>query len=308
MRSNKVEIVTPVHNRLELTLQCLKSLSRLDLTGIDIHIIIVDDGSTDGTTEAVRENFPEVEVITGDGNLWYTAGTNLGIEAALKHNPDYILCINNDQIFDEKCVRKMVECAEKYPRSVVGALLLLWDKPHQLFQTSPKWNYLRGGWRHWQKQTVWTIPKKTWEVDLIVGNCVLYPARAIREVGLMNAEKLVQFGDVEYTPRMKKAGWRLLIEPQARVFCQPNNPTPQIRKMKLSEMVNALIFDIGNIHNFRRRLYLSLHSAPNKTQGFIAFCLFYILLPFGNNAEQKFLNQEKEPPLSEIFSQRVVKE
>ncbi len=306
--TKKVEIVTPVHNRRELTLQCLKSLSRIDQTGFETHIIIVDDGSTDGTAEAIRENFPDVEVIGGDGNLWYTAGTNLAIEAALKHDPDYILCINDDQVFDEKCVRKMVECAEKYPRSVVGALLLLWDQPHQLFQTSPKWNYLRGGWRHWNQQTVWTIPKKPWEVDLIVGNCVLYPARVIREVGLMNARKLVQFGDVEYTPRMKKRGWRLLIEPQARVFCKPNNPTPQVRRMKFFQKINALVFDIGNIHNFRRRLYLSLHSAPNKKEGFLAFCMFYILLPFGRNSEQNFIRQQKEPPLSEVFSQMVIKE
>jgi GT2 family glycosyltransferase len=308
MKNKRVEIVTPVHNRRDLTLQCLKSLSRIDRTGLDIHIIIVDDGSTDGTSEAIRENYPEVEIIRGDGSLWYTAGTNLGIEAALKHNPDYVLCINDDGIFEDKCVRKMVECAEKYPRAVVGAILLLWDKPHQLFQTSPKWDYLTGGWRHWHKQTVWTIPKKPWEVDLIVGNCVMYPAQAIREVGLMNAKKLVQYGDAEYTPRMKKRGWRLLIEPQARVFCKPNNIAPKIRKMKFSELLNVLIFDIGHMHNIRRRLYLNLYSAPNKMQGFAAFCLFFLRLPFGKNPEQLFAKQEKEPPLSEIFSHAVVKD
>ena len=87
----RVEIITPVHNRRDITLQCLKSLARINSNALDIHIIIVDDGSTDGTSEAISANYPQVEIIKGDGNLWFTAGTNRGIEAALKHNPDYIL-------------------------------------------------------------------------------------------------------------------------------------------------------------------------------------------------------------------------
>src|SRR5687768_11634675 len=154
MRPIKVEIVTPVHNRRAETLQCLRSLARANTDNLQLHIIVVDDGSTDGTSEAVAEEFPDVEVIHGDGNLWYTAGTNRGIEAAFRHDPDYILAINNDSIFDENCIARMVACAEKFPRSVIGALLLTWDVPHKVFQVSPRWELLRGGYRHWYHQTV----------------------------------------------------------------------------------------------------------------------------------------------------------
>ncbi|HMJ07579.1 MAG TPA: glycosyltransferase, partial [Pyrinomonadaceae bacterium] len=120
MKTVRIEIITPVHNRREETLRCLKSLGRSKLDGIKAHIIVVDDGSTDGTSESVREQYPEVEIVNGDGNLWYTAGTNRGLKAALMHDPDYILAINDDSIFDENCIRRLVECAEKYPNSVVG--------------------------------------------------------------------------------------------------------------------------------------------------------------------------------------------
>lgn len=308
MKNRKVEIVTPVHNRRDLTLQFLRSLERIDRTGIDVHAIIIDDGSTDGTSEAVREYFPQVEIVSGDGSLWYTAGTNRGIEAALKHDPDYILCVNNDSIFEEKTIRKMVECAEKYPRSVVGAVLLLWDTPHKVFQTSPKWSVKWGGWRHWQNQTVWTLPEKPWEVEIIVGNCVLFPAEVIREVGLMNEKLLVQYGDAEYTPRMRKKGWRLLIEPQARIFCKPNDLPPKLKEMPLKKLIKVLFFDAHNVHSLRRRLYMNLGGAPNYFYGILAFLVFFMRLGLGKNAEGGWAFRQAEKPLKEIYADSVVKD
>ena len=304
----RVEIVAPVHNRREITLQCLQSLSRIDKTNLDVHVVIVDDGSTDGTSEAVRAQFSEVEIVEGDGNLWFTEGTNVGIRAALKHNPKYVLLINDDAVFDEKFLRRMVETAEKNPRSVVGSLLLLWDVPHKIFQVSPVWDTRAGGWRHWQNQTVWTVPKKAWEVDIIVGNCVLVPAAAIGEAGLMNSKKYPNFGDVEYTPRLKKRGWRLLIEPRARVFCQPNNIPASVRKLGLRKMLNALIFDLKHIHNLRRRFYGNFDSAPSRWQGTLAFAIFFLRLALGRNAESDWALNRQEKPLAETFAKAQVED
>lgn len=302
----RVEIITPVHNRRDITLQCLKSLARINKTGLDVHIIIVDDGSTDGTSEAVAENYPEVEIVRGDGNLWFTAGTNRGIEAALKHDPDYVLTINDDAVFDENFLQLMIETAEKYPRSVIGALLLLWDMPHKIFQVSPQWDFWAGGFRHWVQQTIWTVPKRAWEVELIVGNCVLFPAEAIKECGLMNEKKFPHFGDAEYTPRMRRKGWRLLIEPRARVFCQPNNLPPRVRQMPLKKMFKTLFIDLGNAHSLRRRFLATWYGAPNKLEGFLAFPIFCIRWALGKNIEGNYANQIKEKPLSETYSDKIL--
>ncbi|HEX8733829.1 MAG TPA: glycosyltransferase family 2 protein [Pyrinomonadaceae bacterium] len=304
----RVEIVAPVHNRREITLQCLRSLSRIDKTNLDVHIVIVDDGSTDGTSEAIRQNFPEVEIIAGDGNLWFTEGTNVGIRAALRHQPKYVLLINDDAVFDEKFLRSMVETAEKNPRSVVGSLLLLWDEPHKIFQVAPVWETRSGGWRHWQNQTVWTVPEKAWEVDIIVGNCVLVPAAAMSEAGLMNSKKYPNFGDVEYTPRLKKRGWRLLIDPRARVFCQPNNIPASVRKLGLRKMIDALVFDLKHIHNLRRRFYGNWDSAPSRWQGTLAFGIFFLRAALGRSVESEWAQSREEKPLAETFAKAQVKD
>jgi GT2 family glycosyltransferase len=271
-RSIHVEIVTPVHNRRETTLQCLRSLSRIDRTGLKVHIIIVDDGSTDGTSEAVRQQFPEVEIIQGDGNLWYTAGTNRGIEAALLKRPDYILAINDDSIFEAQFLQHMIRCARENPRSIVGALLLLWDRPHKVFQVCGRWQTWYGGWRTPQGLTVWTVPDEPWEVNIIVGNCVLYPVAAIEQAGLMKEKAFPYgFGDSEYTPRMRRAGWRLLIEPRARVWCEPNRIAPPLRSLPVRQLLKTLFLDRSSQHNLVRMFVTRCHAAPSRLQGVAAF-------------------------------------
>lgn len=269
-----VEITAPVHNRCDITLQCLRSIARIDRTGLNVHVIIVDDGSTDGTSEAIQKEFPDVEIVKGDGNLWYTAGTNRGIEAALEKNPDYVLAINDDAVFDEQFLQRMVNCAESNPKSVVGPLLLLWDTPHQVFQVGPKWRTWYGGWQFPQKQTIWTLPRNPWEVEAIVGNCVLIPIEAIKQLGLMDAKTFPHYGDADYTVRMRRAGWRLLLEPGARVFCQPNVPPPTLSRLSLKRLSNHLLFNERSPHSLSKRWILNWRTAPSRLLATVAFGVF----------------------------------
>jgi GT2 family glycosyltransferase len=304
-RPARVEIVAPVHNRREITLQCLRSLSRIDRSGLEVHVVIVDDGSTDGTPDAIRAEFPQVEIVSGDGTLWFTAGTNRGIEAALRHDPDFVLTINDDEVFDAMFLQRMIATARRFPRSIVGALLLLWDEPHRVFQVSPRWELRSGGFRHWVRQTVWTVPASAWEVELIVGNCVLFPAEAIRENGLMDERRFPHYGDAEYTPRMRRNGWRLLIEPGARVFCQPNNVPPTVRRMPLARMLRTLVWDLGNANSLRRRFLANWCGAPNRLEGALAFPVFFLRWAVGRNVEGTYAYRRPEPPLSETYADRT---
>ncbi len=302
----RVEIVAPVHNRRDITLQCLASLAKIESDGLDVHIVIVDDGSTDGTSEAIRKEFPGVEVVAGDGNLWFTEGTNVGVRAALKHNPKYILTINDDAVFDADFLRFMVETAEANERSVVGSLLLLWDTPHRLFQVAPVWNTFLGGWRHWHNQTVWTIPEKPWKVGAIVGNCLLVPSDAIREAGLMDSKNYPNFGDAEYTPRLKRMGWQLLIDPRARVFCQPNNIPARVLQLSWGQKLRLLILDKGQPHNLRRRFRSMWDSAPTKVDAILAFGAFLGRIALRKNMEGEWGMRQFEQPLKETFKHEIM--
>jgi GT2 family glycosyltransferase len=275
----RVEIVTPVHNRKALTLQCLRSLSKINGVGLTIHTIILDDGSTDGTAEEISRLFPEVEIIRGDGNLWYAGGTNLGIERALKNHPDYILAINDDTIFHESFLQRLIKCSERNPKSIIGALLLLWDRPHAVFQVGARWDTWYGGWRHSSNYTAWTVPQEAFEVEHIVGNCVLYPVAAILQNGLMNHSKLPHLtADIEYTIRMRRSGWRLLIEPSAYVWCQPNIIKPPIGTLNIRSILRELLFDVNNQRNLVQLFKTRWYSAPSRYQALAASFIFFVRL------------------------------
>ena len=303
----RLAIVSPVHNRRELTLQCLRSLSRIDSSGVEINVYIVDDGCTDGTREAIEDNFPDVKIVQGTGDLWYTAGTNLGVVAALKCKPDYVLCINDDSIFEERSILRMVECAQRHKRSVVGGLLLLWDAPHRVFQVAPVWKTWKGGWQHWYEQTIWTIPENVWEVDMIVGNCILYPAAVFEECGLLRPQVSAQYGDAEFTTRLRRSGWRLLIEPRARVFCQPNPEHVSITTQPLSKQVDLLFRKRSSGMNVMHQLRQSIHTAPNRLSGLAAFTAFY-----ANIVRRKLFRSNGGRPaegkLSDHFAGNVVRD
>ena len=306
-RNIRVQIVAPVYNRKAITLLCLKSLEKIDRTGLDVGVVIVDDASPDGTGDAIRHQFPAVDVVQGTGDLWFTEGTNVGVRRALERDPKYVLMINDDQVFDSNFLISMVETAEKYPRSVVGSLLLLWDTPHRLFQVSPKWNTWLGGWRHWYSQTVWTIPTKPWRVPLIVGNCVLVPAKALRESGLMNSKRYPNFGDAEITPRLRKEGWELLIDPNARVFCMPNTPPPRVRNLGWRQKFNDLFVDLGKNQNLRRRFYAYWDGAPSKLTGTLAFFVFLARIALRRNTEtEAWALSQAEEPLAKTFASAVL--
>lgn len=271
----KIELVIPVYNRRETTVQGLRSLRRIDCRNLEVHTIVIDDGSSDGTSEAIRRDFPDVQILRGDGTLHYAAGTNRGISAALRRNPDYIVTMNDDAVFHEQFLQRLVKTAETNPHSVVGALLLLWDVPHRVFQVDFKWKTSAGGWLQTENATVFDFPPKAFEVEGMAGNCVLFPVEAIRACGLMDEEKFPHgWGDIQYVVRMKKMGWRLLVEPKSYVWCEPNtNPKP-LHQLSKREILKTLFRNRRHPMNLQRQFVARWESAPTKTKALISFLVY----------------------------------
>jgi len=123
----------------------------------------------------------------------------------------------------------------------------------------------------------------------------------------MNSKRYPNFGDAEFTPRMRKHGWNLLIDPRARVFCQPNAISSSIRKMGLKKIPSELIFDLRSGPNLRRLFYSYLDSAPSRFQGFLTFFAYMFWGILGNRPWAKRWRQSSgEEPLSKTFASSVL--
>jgi len=119
---SKVFCVIPVHNRLELTKQCLKYLEDQDYPAL--HIVIVDDGSTDGTREHLAQfSKGNISVLRGDGSLWWGGAMRKGMEfvAALAGDRDYLLMLNDDVRIERNYVSALVRDSSARGGAVVGS-------------------------------------------------------------------------------------------------------------------------------------------------------------------------------------------
>lgn len=268
----KIALVIPVHNRRETTLQGLRSLSRIDKTGLQLRIIVVDDGSTDGTSEMIRTEFPDVMLIAGTGNLHYAAGTNRGIESSLAWDPDYVVLMNDDSVFHEQFLQRMIATADSNPHSVIGALLLVWNEPHKVFQVGQTWHTAKGGWVIPDELTAFSVPQEPFAVECLVGNCVLVPTEAIRECGVLDEIRFPHgWGDAQYMMRLRKAGWNLLVDPKAFVWCEPNTYPAPLHSLKFTKIIDILLKNERHPMNLKRQFVARWESAPDKSRAFIAF-------------------------------------
>ena len=275
----RVAAVIPVYNRRDTTLQCLRSLSRIDKAGLEFRVFIVDDGSTDGTSGAIREQYPEVEIIEGTGDLHYAAGTNVGIRAAQKWAPDFYLLMNDDAVFHEQFLRRLVETAIDNERSVVGALLLLWDRPHVVFQVGQEWKTAHGGWIIPDDLTAFNVGSEPFDVECLVGNCTLVPSEAVEQCGVLDAETFPHgWGDAQYFMRLRKAGWRLMVDPRSYVWCEPNTNPPPLHTRSAGDIFRTLFVDRRHPLNFQRQFIARWESAPSRLLAIPAFGVYVLSL------------------------------
>lgn len=212
----KAFVIIPVHNRCEVTLACLNHLQQNgDLS--NFQVVVVDDGSTDGTTEAVQRNYPSVQILCGDGNLWWTGAIALGMQYALEQQAEYIFWLNDDCLPQENCLAQMLEFLQQRDTAIVGARCI--EKSTQ--------EPIPTGFR--KRQALTAGSEEVLTVDGLSGYLVGMTASVTQRLGLPEAQKFPQYaGDGIYTLQASRAGIGVYILGRA-IALVSGKPTNSLR-------------------------------------------------------------------------------
>jgi len=223
---SKIAFVIPVFNRLKYTKECLEILEKQKSTHFfeknDIAVIVSNDGSTDGTDEWIRSNYPEVIVLEGTGNLWYSGSLNLGIKYALeKLRSDFIMVWENDIYPVDNYFDNLQDILEKWDaKTLICSKLYYKVQPNVIFGMGGTFNS-RTGLRNLIGRMKIDSPQydKIMEVDWFLGQGVLIHRDIIEKVGYFDAVNFPQYhADIDYSLRAKNAGYKNIVYPNLKLL------------------------------------------------------------------------------------------
>ena len=218
-----IAVLMTCHNRREKTLACLDALfSSSPVLNTAVEVFVVDDGSTDGTSSAIKAAYPSVHVIAGDGNLYWNGGMRVAFAAAMVKGFDFYLWLNDDTIVYANALPSLLALAnveqqrQNKPAVIVGTT-----------QDAPGGTPTYGGLRRksvWRPLTHTLVFAQTAPAscETMNGNCVLIPNEAAKRLGNLEASFVHSMGDIDYGLRASNAGFPLMVLPGYVGLCSHN--------------------------------------------------------------------------------------
>jgi len=228
-----IAVLLTCHNRKAKTLACLASLFTQQVADLKLDVWLVDDGCTDGTADAVRTQFPAVQLITGSGHLFWNGGMRLCWQHAMASNPDFYLWLNDDVTLVPDAVVRLVRCYDQQhnAEATVGAVVGTMQDPQdpQTERLSYGGRSARYPWLPLAIGAVIAPQQQPISCDYVNGNLCLVPAAAVQQIGILSDRFTHSMGDFDYSIRLRRAGLRLWIAPGLYGACALNPVKGSIR-------------------------------------------------------------------------------
>src|SRR5713226_9060166 len=219
MNSNPTSRTTVVilnWNSHEMTAECIRSLLAMD--GVDFEILVVDNGSTDGSVDILAQEFPQSTVLPQERNLGFAAGCNVGMRHALANDAEYVLLLNNDTVVAPDFIREMLAAIESDPS--IGAVcpkIYFADEPEMIWYAGADFSLWTGTAKHrgWKEVDRGQFDQHE-EITQATGCAMLVRCSAVRAVGLLDEQFWAYAEDLDWSVRFLKRGYLLAFAPKAR--------------------------------------------------------------------------------------------
>ena len=266
---NKIAALYTCFNRKEKTLEALRHLFQArDAYGdsLALEVFLTDDGSTDGTAEAVRKAFPQVHILKGSGNLYWAGGMRNSWNAALEHSAfDAFLLLNDDTFVNQDLFGSLL-ATHAYGLEHFGSPGIYIGST-----TDPSGEVLTYGGAVFQNRFLAkykkvqphdSIPQ---ECELGNANIMMVRSEVVNRIGILSKGYIHGLADFDYTLQARKRGIPVLVAPGFLGACVKDkvNPFPNLHKLSLSERIALLFNPVGldfksNLRYMRRNFPIRL--------------------------------------------------
>jgi GT2 family glycosyltransferase len=218
--NNKLAVLITCHNRREKTLACLDAL---DQQKSDFDVYLVDDGSSDGTTTAVEKKYPQVNLLYGDGNLFWVGGMRLAFAEALKSNYDYYLWLNDDTFLESNALENLLNTHQLLQKRGYSDSIVVGTIQDPLTGEQSYGGKIRSKRLFSHAFDPVDPGKEPIECETITGNCVLIPNSVAATVGNLDSVFIHTLGDLDYGLRARKSGCSIWVAPGYVGYCSRNS-------------------------------------------------------------------------------------
>lgn len=271
-KKTKVAIIILTTNALEMTKEQLLDVAKLDVGNLNCECLVVDNGSPDGTEEAIKDyKLPNMnyKFIQSGGNLGFAGGNNVGIKDCIKRKFDYIILMNNDLILPKDILLKLTHFMEKNPDISIVSPKMYFAKGYEFHKDRYKKTELgnvfwyAGGIIDWDN--IYSTHRgvdevdtgqydKTEETDFANGACVIIRRKVFEKIGLLDHKFFLYWEDADFSQRAKKNGLKIYYYPKTCMW------------HKVSASTGGSGSPTNDYFLTRNRLYFAMRYAKLRTK------------------------------------------
>lgn len=240
----KIGIILLNYNGYKDTIECINSL--MDINYENYNIVVVDNASTDDSFEILKKNINDKCILIESGkNGGFASGNNIGIKRALEIDCEYVILLNNDTLVDKNFINEMLKGFSISKNvGLVSSKILFYPEDNKVWYGGGELNDKKFIVKHQYYKAEDNYEDDIREISFATGCCLMISKDVLNTIGLLPEEYFMYFEDVDYCYNARLNGFKIIYNPNARIYHKANSSTKREKKGFLMkyEIRNRFIF------------------------------------------------------------------